>query len=434
VTDKRNKPATGTVVKTKSGRLQGIITLPSGKRKRLPPFPAGTSEAMAREKTAYFAEKLRAMPVVVATKVPMPTGRHAWWDAYFAHREAKGLSSVEDVFVHLAPIVGTKDPRDWTADDCEAVRDSLDTKIDAGSWKHPSGRVYRFGWKRAWNVWALFTSACKAACRSKNRALRVRKDNPCDGVEPPDRGETKIKQWLYPEEFSKLVSEPSVPQRWRVFYALLTYTYVRPNELAAIRWSDVDLDKGVIGVSKAYDFKKDEPKPYPKTSKGVRKVPIEPELMPLLNYLREGAEPSDTVLPNLPPAEDWAATLRDHLKRAGVDRAALFENTKTVKHITLYDLRATGISWRCLRKDYGPDIQRNAGHEKYATTEGYIRDVQDYVGKVGKPFPALPDILLSAGGSSQVIDHPKRFQQENRRPQRDSNPCYSLERAVSWAG
>ena len=47
---------TGTVIKLKDGRLQGIITLADGGRKRLPPFPKGTSEAMAREKTAYYAE------------------------------------------------------------------------------------------------------------------------------------------------------------------------------------------------------------------------------------------------------------------------------------------------------------------------------------------------------------------------------------------
>lgn len=49
---------------------------------------------------------------------------------------------------------------------------------------------------------------------------------------------------------------------------------------------------------------------------------------------------------SMPPAEDWAETLREHLGRAGVTRAAPFEDSETVKHITFYDLRATGITWR----------------------------------------------------------------------------------------
>jgi hypothetical protein len=118
---------------------------------------------------------------------------------------------------HIAPVVGAKHPRDWTVEDCEAVRDALDAKVAAGSWKREE-RVYRFGWKRAWNVWALFTSACKAACRSKNKALRVRRDNPCAGVETPDRGMSKQKQWLYPDEFIKLVSDEALPLRWVRLY------------------------------------------------------------------------------------------------------------------------------------------------------------------------------------------------------------------------
>ena len=48
----------------------------------------------------------------------------------------------------------------------------------------------------------------------------------------------------------------------------------------------------------------------------------------------------------------------------------LFADTTTHKQVRLYDLRATGITWRCLRQDYGPEIQQAAGHEKYDTTDG----------------------------------------------------------------
>jgi hypothetical protein len=44
-------------------RLQGIITV-HGKRKRLPPFPKGTSEAMAAERTAAKAEQAAKMPAL----------------------------------------------------------------------------------------------------------------------------------------------------------------------------------------------------------------------------------------------------------------------------------------------------------------------------------------------------------------------------------
>jgi integrase len=315
----------------------------------------------------------------------------------FAHREAKGLTPVGDVYrAHIAPVIGDKHPRDWTVEDCEAVRDSLDAKITAGSWKREE-RVYRFGWKRAWNVWALFTSACKASCRSKNKALRVRRDNPCAGVETPDRGVSKQKQWLYPDEFIKLVSDESLPLRWVRLYRLLTYTYLRPNELAALLWKDVDLETGIIHVSKAWNFTKDEAKPFPQSAAGVRFVPIEIERRPLLTSLKEGAEETDHVVPNMPPPEDWAAALRAHLARAGIARAALFDDSETVKQITLHDLRASGITWRTLRSDDARLIQRAAGHEHYSTTEGYVREAEIFKGRVGAPFQSLPASLIRSG-------------------------------------
>jgi hypothetical protein len=53
----------------------------------------------------------------------------------------------------------------------------------------------------------------------------------------------------------------------------------------------------------------------------------------------------------MPPAEDWAETLRWHLVRPEIARPDLFVDSSTHKQITLYDLRATGITWRCLRQD-----------------------------------------------------------------------------------
>ena len=151
---------------------------------------------------------------------------------------------------------------------------------------------------------------------------------------------------------------------------------------------------------------KNEPKPYPKTAAGVRYVPIEVSLLPLLRVLRAGAADTDPV-ECLPPAEDWASTVRVHLQRAKVERGSLFDDTPTQKQITLYDLRATGITWRTLRGDDARVIQRAAGHEKYATTEGYVREAEVFKGRVGDPFPPLPPSLLS-GISITKIDHESR--------------------------
>lgn len=363
---------TARIVSARNGKRQILITFldgPKPRHKRGKAYPASTSDAMMEEHRLHQLAKYRATG---ATSVTIDASRanakgvsvgKDWWDTFFAHREAKGLTDTRGMYeAHILPVCPGH-PRDWTKADCERVRDALDEKIAAGSWKSER-RVYRFGWKRARNVWALFTSACKAASSSKNKALRCREDNPCYGVEAPDDGASKVKQWLTPAEFLLLVGCPVIPVRWLELYTMLAYTCLRPNELRAVVRSDVDLEHRVISITKAWDFENDKPKPYPKTAAGVRKVPIEPELMPLLEKLCAGLERGAYLFPRFPPREDWAATFRVHLKRAGVDRESLYENSPTTKNITLYDLRATGITWRTLRGDDSRKIQREVGHER----------------------------------------------------------------------
>ncbi|MEO7032750.1 MAG: site-specific integrase [Polyangiaceae bacterium] len=385
------KPRTGTIVKTKLGQWQPVVTLRDGTRKRLKPFAKGTSEAMAREKTAVYAEQAYRLGLKRPTPKGVPAGGEIWWEAWFAHRDAKGLGPVRPMYNgHIAPLLGDKKPAEWTREDCEKLSRSLDAKVTAE----------RLTWKTATNVWALFTRACKVACSHKSPdVLRVRKDNPCVGVEGPERGDKKQKQWLYPDELSKLVACTKVPLRWRRLYALLTYLYVRPSELKVLEWSDVSFETNTVHINKAWDRNRATLKP-PKTSAGVRHVPIEPNLLPLLEALHKESGGVGRVVASMPPDEEWALTLRRHLHRAEITRAELFADTATHKQVTLYDLRATGITWRCLRQDYAPEVQQAAGHEKYDTTDGYIRTARVFIGRVGAPFPPLPMESL------HPIDHP----------------------------
>lgn len=378
---KKTKPTTGTIVKTKLGLWQPVVTLADGTRKRLKPFKKGTSEAMAREKTAVYARQVLELKLKRPTPKGELSGGGLWWEAYFAHREAKGQAAVRPMYnTHLAPVLGDKKPADWTREDCEQIVRELDAKILAN----------KLSWKTAANVWGLFTRACKVTCSAKSPGgLRVRRDNPCVGVEGPDRGDNKEKQWLYPDEITKLLACEKVPLRWRRLYALLTYLYIRPSELRVLEWSDVNLAIGTVHVTKAWDSQRNVVKP-PKTRAGVRHVPIELALRPLLDVLKAETGGKGRVVPSMPPDEDWAATFRVHLARAEITRPELFMDSATHKQVRLYDLRATGITWRALRQDYGPEIQNAAGHEKYDTTDGYIRTARLFIGRVGSPFPSLP--------------------------------------------
>src|SRR5690606_4237428 len=51
------RPRTGSLQRTKNGLWQAVVTLADGTRKRLPPFPAGTSRALAQERAQKLADQ-----------------------------------------------------------------------------------------------------------------------------------------------------------------------------------------------------------------------------------------------------------------------------------------------------------------------------------------------------------------------------------------
>ena len=169
-----------------------------------------------------------------------------YFGRFLEHRQAIGkvrrgrdLESAWDVWI--APEIGSKPIAGITRDNVEDVRDALDNAV--AERKKEGGRAGLSG-ARARNVWSVLTSMMKEASTSKCRDLRVRADNPCSTVQPPDRTDTKSKTFVYPAEFLRLASCERVPREWRELYAVACYLYLRPGELRALLWTDVDFDAG----------------------------------------------------------------------------------------------------------------------------------------------------------------------------------------------
>jgi integrase len=383
---------------------------------------------------------LRRSKSVVKGGLTVATYAERW----AAARLSRGVRTAENtdlarLRVHVFPLIGQKPIADVTAEDLLGVVAKLDELAH--------DEASKFTGNTALKVWGAVTKMFKDACRSKVPTLRVRHGNPTLEVEGPDSGEKRAKQWLYPDEFLQLVSCATLPLRWRRIYALATYLFTRAGELEVLDWADVDLAHGRIRIHRAIDRHTGETKETKAAE--VREFQIEPALLPLLKAMH--AESSGGgVVAKMPPVEDLAATFRNHLERAGLKRAALSQRTNTSSPITFHDLRATGLTWLAMRGDEPLTIRDRAGHANLATTEHYIRRGRE-AGGLGTPFPELPGDLISerpkcptekpegnAGPNrATVLAHPTakslRGFRKRQRPQRDLNPCYSLERAVSWA-
>lgn len=315
----------------------------------------------------------------------------AWAERWFLAREAKGLTSVRTDRGRwgkwIAPAIGKRPMREVTRRELEQLVQSLDDAVIAA----------KLSWKTAGESWALVAKAFRESARSKRIDLRVREDNPAEGVEGPDRGVRRGLEWLRPRELLAVLECDSVPIRWKRLFALAVYTACRAGELEALAVEDVDLQGRTILIHHGIDRARDSALKSTKT-RVSRRIPIEPTLYPLIEMLvREASGPR---LLEMPPECDLSDRLRKYLQWAGVTRAELFITDRTRKRLRFHDLRATGLTWWAVRGDSPLAIQSRAGHAAYSMTEKYVR-AAEVAGDVGEVFPALPEDIVSSAVSSE---------------------------------
>ena len=414
-------------VKWEDGRWMGRVIFSDGARRwiRLDPEIPPDDEERARSLTIDAQRRIRGQGLVLAEETVSE-----WHDRYLAFRDRRGYTTVADTRSRarrILAVIGHKDVLHVTRDDVEDIRDRLDAEVRAGA----------ISWKTAAHTWSDLRCMMRHMANSKDRSLRVRRDDPSSGVEPPDTGAAKGKTILLPDEFQALLLCEDVPYAYRVVYAIAVYTGLRAGELEALQVRDVDVDHAFIHVDKAVNRKTG--RVGPAKHEHVGNVPIEPHLRPLLAALTHKRAADDRLV-WMPVDEDRAAKLRSHLLSAGVARPTLHDADARNKRLTFHDLRSTHLTWRACRGDAPTLLQAVGRHESFATTLTYIHRATLLQELGSRVFAALPaDLLELASGFVRVLDSgpwdPRKNRENHpafwRRPQRELNPCYRRERPVS---
>jgi len=414
-----------------AGHFRVRITCPADRSRPyidLDPGPRSpNAEKRAREKALEWSErakreKLTAKDFGLVRKCDASTttdaSQKAWVATWLASRAAKGMITKDNDAhwrVHIEPVLGHKHIKDWTRDDMRALSRALDEKVQRAGSDDPSVRRTAIDWKTAQNIWAAATKMCADACESKLDELRCREVNPAEGVEGPDRGAAKSKQYLYPSEFLRFVSCERVPLQWRLMVALMVFLYCRPGELEALLWEDVDLEHGTVHIHRATDHRKKNGAAKATKTGHPRRVPIEPALLPLLRAMHDWSGGEGKVIA-MPSDRDLARGFRHWLRKAKVDRTELHKSTPTRKAIRFYDLRATGITWCAVRGDEPLRIMHRAGHESFQTTMQYVREAENLQAGFGTVFPPLPDSLLQPAADDSTREAPDETSEVRRTP------------------
>jgi integrase len=115
--------------------------------------------------------------------------------------------------------------------------------------------------------------------------------NPTAGLELP-AVRSKPRRFASPNQAAELIA--AAPQKDRALWATAFYAGLRRGELMALRHEDVDLAAGVIHVRRGWDGYEGEI--APKSSRGVRRVPVPAVLRDHLDATLDGVSaPTDLI-------------------------------------------------------------------------------------------------------------------------------------------
>lgn len=442
------RPATGSARWNEGEKVwKALVSLPEG-RKAVPMLDDGKSSVApclvvpssppARCACASCEKARRVAKIISDTYrregfVPESTAEtwNEWHGRYLEVHERLGklvreMNGMARKWV--ATRIGTTPMLEVKREQIVAVRDALtravlDEEISA---------------KRAMNVWSdIVVAPFKRGFTDDDpRYSSVRVGpaiaNPSLGIKPPvtkkelDEGK-RDRQPMYPHEFAQLMACAEVPREARRIYALAAYLYCRPQELYALRWTDVDWTAREVRIRRKVDVRTGVEKDGTKSDAGIREIPIHPHLMPMLEAMHgEAAEKTGRLLPlhgSVRVFEHFADQTRGHVTKAGVERTELLVGTRDHMPFDFRSWRTTGCTWLAMMGTDSQVLARQAGHKSPDTTwASYVKRGPDLRQRHGEPFPTLPSELL---GSVPVLSRGQNHPLEtaaNQRRGRDSNP------------
>ena len=214
-------------------------------------------------------------------------------------------------------------------------------------------------------------------------------------------------------------SEATIAYRERLraavpFFKTMLYTGSRPSEVLRLTWRDVDFERGVVSV-------------WQEKTGAAKTVPISKALRQVLLSLRRGVGTAPVFV-----RPDGSPLTKDDVERT-FDLAKRLTGLRP--ELTLYSSRHTFASWLAIQGTPIRTIQELLGHRDLRMTLRYAHLSPAHLREAVEAIEAVENSnRLRAGCASEEKAEARngaKSLEEKWWPQRDSNPCRGLERAVS---
>jgi integrase len=257
---------------------------------------------------------------------------------------------------YIKPGLGGKRLSDVRPLDVQAFYSSL-------SEKGLSPRTIRF-------THSVLASAFKQAVR-----WRMLAHNPCESVELP-RKAGKEMQSLTPAEAAGFLKE-AANDRWFALFVLALATGLRPSEYFGLKWSDVDLERGLVTVQRVLIWRSYKSGDWyfgePKTPRSRRRIPLPASVVCALSEHRrrqaEGRLKAGAAYQNLDLV--FATSEGQPLIRLNVIQKhfkPILKRAKLPETLRLYDLRHTCATLLLAANENPKVVSERLGHSSITLT------------------------------------------------------------------
>jgi integrase len=289
------------------------------------------------------------------------------------YREYEGL-----LCRYVSPTLGGKRLSDVSPLDIQSLYTTM-------SEKNLSARTVRF-------THSVLSSAFKQAVR-----WRMLLQNPCGSVELP-RKVSREMQSLTPIEAARFLAK-AASDRWIALFVLALATGLRPSEYFGLKWSDVDLEHGLVTVQRSLIWRSYKSGDWyfgePKTPRSRRRIPLPASVVRALSEHRrrqaEGRLKAGAAYQNLDLV--FATSEGQPLIRLNVIQKhfkPILERAKLPSTLRLYDLRHTCATLLLAANENPKVVSERLGHSSITLT----MDVYSHV---------LPDMQQGASDKLESL-------------------------------
>lgn len=281
---------------------------------------------------------------------------NAWYQYWIDMKKCTVSSETYNSYVrsykkHIKPVIGGKKIADINTMDCQIVMNKMAKK----NYKSSTIKCVR-----------MVLSNLLDYAYQNNVIIK----NPCTKLVKSSIGEDSIPKKPLSIEDQKLFLRSIIGSLYEYVFRFVLQTGLRTGELIALRWSDIDLDKGTLTVKRTAHYHKETGWTFgkTKTKAGNRVIPLTNEAKNILMLQKEknedlniiGMEWRDIVFLTKKgtPSKNilYDSALKTVCKRAGINR------------ISMHILRHT-FATRCVEAGMSPKtLQTLMGHSKIEIT------------------------------------------------------------------